>query len=194
MTLPTIITGTATSKQEEETTTMTTSMLTTFDEIQIKVFGPLQKESQPERKEYNMLMIRIKDVSDIAEEDDDDDDEKEQTKTSNRTPIVEIVNDKTNNSTTNLNFFDLQSWEKGTGGLRNTDRVLLSQIYSKANSIFEFVLGESTYIAAHMQKQKRKNQASTDNNDNFISSNFMYVWYREKWKNLCLTMKERSIR
>lgn len=37
---------------------------------------------------------------------------------------------------------------RGTGGLSDTDRMLLAEIYSSANSVFEFGLGESTKIAA----------------------------------------------
>ena len=205
MTLPTITGTSATSiqrpkpldqeKEETTTTTTTTSTLTAFDELQVKVFGQLQKESQPERNEYNMLTIRIKDVSVVAE---DDDDKKEHAKAANRTPMADI-------STTDLNLFDLQNWKKGTGGLQNTDRVLLSQIYSKANSIFEFGLGESTYIAAHMQQQKNRNKsvvkATTDNSNNFTSSNnFMYYagidsdqnWVREAYSTVLESFTNNS--
>jgi hypothetical protein len=118
--------------------------------------------------------------------------------------MADVVNDKIN-STTDLNLFDLQNWKKGTGGLQNTDRVLLSQIYSKANSIFEFGLGESTYIAAHMQQQKRKSQAvikaTTDNNNNFINSNnFMHYagidsdqnWVREAYSTVLESFTNNS--
>lgn len=37
---------------------------------------------------------------------------------------------------------------RGTGGLFDTDRTLLADIYSSVNSVFEFGLGESTKIAA----------------------------------------------
>ena len=40
------------------------------------------------------------------------------------------------------------SMERGTGGLRDTDRTLLADIYSSVDSVFEFGLGESTKIAA----------------------------------------------
>ena len=50
-----------------------------------------------ERNEYNMLTIRIKDVSVVAE---DDGDKKEHAKAANRTPMANI-------STTDLNLFDL---------------------------------------------------------------------------------------
>ncbi|KAI2508614.1 O-linked N-acetylglucosamine transferase SPINDLY family [Fragilaria crotonensis] len=47
--------------------------------------------------------------------------------------------------------FDLSQWKnKGTGGLRDKDRVLLAQIYRNASSVFEFGLGESTLIASHV--------------------------------------------
>lgn len=40
------------------------------------------------------------------------------------------------------------SVERGSGGLRDTDRTLLADIYSSVDSVFEFGLGESTKIAA----------------------------------------------
>ena len=40
------------------------------------------------------------------------------------------------------------SMPRGTGGLFDTDRKLLADIYSSVNSVFEFGLGESTKIAA----------------------------------------------
>jgi hypothetical protein len=47
--------------------------------------------------------------------------------------------------------FDVKTWNKTTtGGLTNKDRTLLAKIYGKANSVFEYGLGESTYIANHV--------------------------------------------
>jgi hypothetical protein len=40
------------------------------------------------------------------------------------------------------------SMKRGTGGLYDTDRTLLANIYSSVDSVFEFGLGESTKIAA----------------------------------------------
>lgn len=40
------------------------------------------------------------------------------------------------------------SMRRGTGGLFDTDRTLLAEIYSSVDSVFEFGLGESTKIAA----------------------------------------------
>jgi hypothetical protein len=48
---------------------------------------------------------------------------------------------------TNLNDWNLTT----LGGLSNNDRIVLGNIYSKANSIFEYGLGESTSIAAYVQ-------------------------------------------
>lgn len=46
------------------------------------------------------------------------------------------------------NPFNLTSWDQRTsGGLVDEDRMKLSEIYSQANSVFEYGLGESTYIA-----------------------------------------------
>jgi hypothetical protein len=47
--------------------------------------------------------------------------------------------------------FDVKTWDKTTtGGLTNKDRTLLAEIYGEANSVFEYGLGESTYIANHV--------------------------------------------
>jgi hypothetical protein len=52
------------------------------------------------------------------------------------------------------NLVDLQEWHKngmaGTGGLDDMDRKLLSLLYHEASSVFEYGLGESTYIANHV--------------------------------------------
>ena len=44
--------------------------------------------------------------------------------------------------------FSLENWQKGNGGLDETDRNLLGELYFNATSVFEFGLGESTRIAA----------------------------------------------
>jgi hypothetical protein len=47
--------------------------------------------------------------------------------------------------------FDLETWSQRTaGGLTDRDRSLLAEIYGKAESVFEYGLGESTYIANHV--------------------------------------------
>ena len=50
--------------------------------------------------------------------------------------------------------FDLQLWIKqgrnGTGGLTDLDREKVGQIYRNASSLFEYGLGESTFIANHV--------------------------------------------
>ncbi len=47
--------------------------------------------------------------------------------------------------------FDIDEWKYSSdGGLMNSDRVLLGDIYHNASSVFEFGLGESTQIAAHV--------------------------------------------
>jgi hypothetical protein len=44
--------------------------------------------------------------------------------------------------------FDVTTWDKQTtGGLQDSDRVKLAAIYGNAESVFEYGLGESTYIA-----------------------------------------------
>lgn len=47
--------------------------------------------------------------------------------------------------------FDLTTWtERSLGGLTDHDRLAIAEIYSHANSVFEFGLGESTKIANHV--------------------------------------------
>ena len=46
--------------------------------------------------------------------------------------------------------FSLEKWQRGTGGLTDEDRLTLGELYYKADSVFEFGLGESTYIASHV--------------------------------------------
>ena len=47
--------------------------------------------------------------------------------------------------------FDGSRWNKATGGgLLKSDRALLGKIYGNAQSVFEYGLGESTYIANHV--------------------------------------------
>ncbi|KAL3910054.1 MAG: hypothetical protein SGARI_002306 [Bacillariaceae sp.] len=51
----------------------------------------------------------------------------------------------------NRNEFVLEKWtHQTTGGLYDEDRVLLAKYYRNANSVFEYGLGESTYIANHV--------------------------------------------
>jgi len=51
---------------------------------------------------------------------------------------------------TGRKHFTLDGWTRGTGGLNDDDRILLGELYFKANSIFEYGLGESTYIAGRV--------------------------------------------
>mmetsp|Transcript_1715 Transcript_1715/g.2467 ORF Transcript_1715/g.2467 Transcript_1715/m.2467 type:complete len:281 (+) Transcript_1715:92-934(+) len=46
--------------------------------------------------------------------------------------------------------FTLDGWQRASGGLRDSDRLLLGELYYKSDSVFEFGLGESTQIAAHV--------------------------------------------
>ncbi|KAL3913558.1 MAG: hypothetical protein SGILL_006438 [Bacillariaceae sp.] len=54
-------------------------------------------------------------------------------------------------SNTKIKELDLATWTTRTeGGLRDDDRKLLAAIYANATSVFEYGVGESTYIANHM--------------------------------------------
>lgn len=47
--------------------------------------------------------------------------------------------------------FDLESWRpfQTTGGLTDKDRKMLAKYYGSTNSVFEWGLGESSYLAGH---------------------------------------------
>ena len=48
--------------------------------------------------------------------------------------------------------FDVNDWDNRTeGGLQDLDRILLAELYGTAHSVFEYGLGESTYIANAME-------------------------------------------
>jgi hypothetical protein len=52
------------------------------------------------------------------------------------------------NYTRKSKAFNLETWDQKTaGGLHDADRIKLAEIYSQADSVFEYGLGESTYIA-----------------------------------------------
>lgn len=54
--------------------------------------------------------------------------------------------------TRTINTFVLKNWTLRTqGGMDDRDRELLAGIYARANSVFEFGLGESTYLADYLQ-------------------------------------------
>ena len=67
--------------------------------------------------------------------------------------------------------FDLISWHRQnkttTGGLKATDRKLIGSLYSTKESIFEFGLGESTYIASHVNVPRYK---GSDSDSTWISN------------------------
>lgn len=59
----------------------------------------------------------------------------------------DILRRKFNNDTLDPNK---GNWTRRDGGLVDADRLLLGEYYYNASSVFEFGLGESTYIAAHV--------------------------------------------
>eukprot|EP00522_Entomoneis_paludosa_P017948 CAMPEP_0172441414 /NCGR_PEP_ID=MMETSP1065-20121228/1970_1 /TAXON_ID=265537 /ORGANISM="Amphiprora paludosa, Strain CCMP125" /LENGTH=329 /DNA_ID=CAMNT_0013190777 /DNA_START=136 /DNA_END=1125 /DNA_ORIENTATION=- len=63
--------------------------------------------------------------------------------------------------------FEVDDWHKRTqGGLNDTDRVALAEIYGQANSLFEYGLGESTYIADYLDMPR---YAGVDSDPRWIS-------------------------
>ena len=69
------------------------------------------------------------------------------------TAFSKIVEDEQRRiQTRTIANFDLQDWTlRHSGGLLDNDRKTLAGIYARANSVFEFGLGESTYIADYLQ-------------------------------------------
>ena len=53
------------------------------------------------------------------------------------------------------NPFNLTTWDqRTTGGLVDEDRIKLAEIYSQADSVFEYGLGESTFIANEVEVRR----------------------------------------
>eukprot|EP00569_Conticribra_weissflogii_P009378 CAMPEP_0171369448 /NCGR_PEP_ID=MMETSP0879-20121228/7360_1 /TAXON_ID=67004 /ORGANISM="Thalassiosira weissflogii, Strain CCMP1336" /LENGTH=278 /DNA_ID=CAMNT_0011877751 /DNA_START=25 /DNA_END=861 /DNA_ORIENTATION=- len=64
--------------------------------------------------------------------------------------------------------FDLSKWMTRTGGgLTDEDRVMLGSYYGSANSVFEWGLGESSYIAGHLNVPR---YAGVDSDAGWVSS------------------------
>ena len=59
------------------------------------------------------------------------------------------------------------SWKRKNGGLSDVDRQVLGNLYFKANSVFEFGLGESTLIAA---KTGVPRYTGVDSDPNWVSN------------------------
>lgn len=63
--------------------------------------------------------------------------------------------ERENQANTERAKFDVSTWtQKTAGGLLQEDREMLGRIYGQANSVFEFGLGESSYIANHVGVQR----------------------------------------
>jgi hypothetical protein len=52
--------------------------------------------------------------------------------------------------TTRRDALNFATWKRGTGGLNDKDWSVLAKIYGNASSLFEWGLGELTYIASHV--------------------------------------------
>ena len=68
--------------------------------------------------------------------------------------------------------FDLKYWETKSGlitegGLQSKDRLLLAELYTQANSVFEFGLGESTYLANYLQVPR---YSGVDSDPNYVAN------------------------
>lgn len=65
--------------------------------------------------------------------------------------------------------FDLESWRpfQTTGGLDDNDRILLAKYYGSANSVFEWGLGESSYMAGHFNVSR---YAGVDSEAEWVSN------------------------
>lgn len=65
--------------------------------------------------------------------------------------------------------FDLESWRpfQTTGGLTDNDRKMLAKYYGSANSVFEWGLGESSYLAGHFNVSR---YAGVDSEAEWVSN------------------------
>mmetsp|Transcript_27962 Transcript_27962/g.58126 ORF Transcript_27962/g.58126 Transcript_27962/m.58126 type:complete len:274 (+) Transcript_27962:144-965(+) len=64
--------------------------------------------------------------------------------------------------------FKLKDWKTKTGdGLEDEDRVMLGSFYGSANSLFEWGLGESSYLAGHLNVPR---YAGVDSDAEWVSS------------------------
>jgi hypothetical protein len=62
-----------------------------------------------------------------------------------------LAKNKNSSISQNQHTLDLATWTTRTdGGLQDDDRKLLASFYGNATSVFEYGVGESTYIADHM--------------------------------------------
>jgi hypothetical protein len=89
-----------------------------------------------------------------------------------KTPFVQIVEKAYNIAFDNLEDppsspFNLSAWtQRTTGGLDDKDRIMVAAEYAAADSVFEYGLGESTYIANHVGV---KRYAGIDSNAEYVS-------------------------
>ena len=83
---------------------------------------------------------------------------------------------------TKRRVFKLSRWKqnKPNGGLQNDDFILLAKFYSKADSVFEFGIGESTLLANHLGLPR---YVGLDSDPSYItiirekvSSHFRFMW------------------
>lgn len=64
--------------------------------------------------------------------------------------------------------FNLSEWDQQTkGGLVDDDRIMLAKYYSVADSVFEWGLGESSYIAGHLNVTR---YSGVDSDANWVSA------------------------
>lgn len=80
-----------------------------------------------------------------------------------------------NSTRTATQKFDLSKWTTRTGGgLTDEDRIMLGSYYGSANSVFEWGLGESSYIAGHLNVPR---YAGVDSDAGWVSSTRAKVRY-----------------
>ena len=67
-----------------------------------------------------------------------------------------------------LRTFDLSAWDQqSNGGLYDEDRMMVAKYYGEANSVFEWGLGESSYIAGHLDVPR---YAGVDSDATWVSA------------------------
>ena len=84
-------------------------------------------------------------------------------------------NNNVNKTTARKKFHLDSSWKRSSGGLNDQDRIALGNLYYNITSLFEFGLGESTYIAATTNSISR--YAGVDSDALYVSTVRDNVYY-----------------
>lgn len=96
----------------------------------------------------------------------------------------DVCNENTVSESHTTKEFDLDSWRpfQTGGGLDDNDRKMLARYYGSANSVFEWGLGESSYMAGHFNVSR---YAGVDSEAEWVSN------ARDKVRHTCIHTAHR---